>query len=202
MDINVEQQKQQIIDLLRQTQRPGMEKVIDYLDKSPFFTAPASVNRHLNIDGGLACHPRNVRQVARRMAAQMIEVRAELKEQLPDESIVIAALLHDICKSNIYRKITKYRKDEAGRWEPYEGYEADSSLFPAGHGEKSVIMLLQLGLQLTKDEILAIRWHMGAWSLALHSFDDKANYGDANDKHPLVPLLQAADSLATHMLEN
>lgn len=201
MDINISQQKEDFISLLRSTKRDGMEHVIDYLEKSGFFEAPASVNRHLNIDGGLTCHSLNVLSVAQRLAQQMIELKPNVQEQLPDDSIIIASLLHDICKSNIYKKIIKYRKNNMNQWEPYDAYEADSSRFPAGHGEKSVIMLLQLGLQLTKDEILAIRWHMGVWGLVLQNYDDKQNFSTANDNHPLVCLLQAADSLATHVLE-
>ncbi|MBP3726104.1 MAG: HD domain-containing protein [Bacteroidaceae bacterium] len=202
MNIDIDQQRTQIVSLLEHTQRPGMTEVIDYLNRSGFFEAPASVSRHLNVPGGLACHSLNVCRVARRLAAQMTEEQPALAERLKDESIVIASLLHDMCKSNIYRKVKKYRKDANNHWVEYDTYEADASRFPAGHGEKSVFMLMQLGLQLTKDELLAIRWHMGPWGLALHSYDDKANYSAANDGFPLVPLLQAADSLATHMLES
>lgn len=201
MDIDIAQQRQLITDLLMHTQREGMDGVVAYLGRSGFFEAPASVNRHLNVAGGLACHSLNVCRIARRIAAQMIEEKAELADRLKDESVVIASLLHDVCKSNIYRVVEKFRKDSDGRWEKYHAYDADPSRFPAGHGEKSVIMLLQLGLHLQKDELLAIRWHMGPWSLALQSYDDKANFSAASDGYPLVPVLQAADSLATHILE-
>jgi hypothetical protein len=98
--------------------------------------------------------------------------------------------------------VQKYRKDDYGRWETYDAYESDSSRFPVGHGEKSVIMLLQLGLKLKKEEIVAIRWHMGAWDLSFQSFEQKTNISEANDRFPLASLLQAADSLSTHLLEN
>ncbi len=201
MSIDIAQQKTQIINLLRQTGREGMEQVINYLESAGFFEAPASVNRHLNVPGGLACHSLNVYRIAKRIVQQMTEEKPEIANLIKEENIVIAALLHDTCKSNIYRTVKKFRKDANNRWEEYEAYEADASRFPAGHGEKSVIMLLQLGLKLHKEEVLAIRWHMGPWSLALHSFDDKANYGAANDGFPLVSIMQAADSLATHILE-
>ncbi len=192
--------KTEFIELLRSTGRKGMENVIDYLERSGFFQAPASVNRHLSYDGGLLEHSMNVYRVAVKLRESMILVKAELEAQLPAESIAIATLLHDVCKSAIYKKKEKFRKDANDRWEKYIGYEPDYSRFPVGHGEKSVIMLLRLGLELTNDEILAIRWHMSAWDLPFQSYEQKSNVSEASDV-PLVALTQAADGLATHLLE-
>ncbi len=61
-------------------------------------------------------------------------------------------------------------------------------------------MLLRLGLDLSNDEILAIRWHMGAWNLPFQSYEDKCNISEANE-HPLTAILQSADLLASHILE-
>ncbi|MDY6205498.1 MAG: HD domain-containing protein [Prevotella sp.] len=193
--------KQSFINLLRSTNRPGIENVIEYLDKSGFFTAPASVSRHLSYDGGLVEHSLNVYRMARMLAQQTAEMKPELSERLPEDSIVIASLLHDVCKSNIYRKAQKWKKDEQGRWETYDAFDCDYTRFPVGHGEKSVIMLLRLGLELTNDEVLAIRWHMGAWNLAMHSYEDKTNLAAACAQSPLTSIIQAADGLATHLLE-
>ena len=122
-------------------------------------------------------------------------------EIMPEDSVTIAALLHDVCKANIYKTVQKWRKDENNRWESYDAYDTDYSRFPVGHGEKSVIMLLRLGLQLTNDEIIAIRWHMGAWNLPMQSYEDKQNISVAYDGCPLAAIIQAADALATHILE-
>ncbi len=192
--------KSEFISILRATGRKGIDSVVGYLDKSGFFTAPASVNRHLDHDGGLLEHSMNVYLIAIRLRQQMIALRPELEERLPEASVAIAALLHDVCKSNIYHKTTKYRKDANNRWETYDGYEVDYSRFPMGHGEKSVVMLLRLGLELTNDEILAIRWHMGAWDLSFQSYEAKCNISAAGDT-PLVTVIQAADNLAAHLLE-
>lgn len=72
---------------------------------------------------------------------------------------------------------------------------------PVGHGEKSVIMLLSLGLKLTLDETMAIRWHMGAWDFAFQSYEAKSNIGEAGNRYPLLALIQSADNMATHILE-
>lgn len=192
--------KERFMELLRSTGRPGIDSVIEYLERVGFFEAPASVNRHLSYDGGLVEHSLNVYRMAVMLRVQMIEMRPDTAEALKEDSVVIASLLHDVCKANIYKKVKKWRKDEQNRWEQYDAYEVDYSRFPVGHGEKSVIMLLRLGLELTNDEVLAIRWHMGAWNLPMHSYEDKCNISDASDR-PLTAVLQAADALATHVLE-
>lgn len=192
--------KDKFIELLQSTGRKGIDGVIAYLEKVGFFEAPASVNRHLSHEGGLVEHSLNVYRMAAMLRGQMLEMRPDIADRLTEDGVKIAALLHDVCKANIYKKAKKWRKDDQNRWEQYDTYEADYSRFPVGHGEKSVIMLLRLGLELTNDEVLAIRWHMGAWNLPMHSFEDKCNISEASD-HPLTSVLQAADALATHILE-
>lgn len=192
--------KQQFISLLLDTQRDGMDNVTEYLDKAGFFSAPASVNRHLSHDGGLLEHSLNVYRAAMALREKVIELKPEVEGRLPVESVAIAALLHDVCKANIYHKAIKARKNAQGRWEQYDSYEVDYTRFPMGHGEKSVVMLLRLGLTLTNDELLAIRWHMGAWDLPFQSYEEKSSISAASDI-PLVSLIQAADGLAAHILE-
>ncbi|MBR3445709.1 MAG: HD domain-containing protein [Prevotella sp.] len=193
--------KEQFIKLLQATKRTGIESVVSYLEQAGFFLAPASVSRHLSHEGGLLEHSLNVWKMAQMLRMQTIGMRPELEKQLPEDSITIAALLHDVCKANIYKTVQKWRKDENNRWESYDAYDTDYSRFPVGHGEKSVIMLLRLGLQLTNDEIIAIRWHMGAWNLPMQSYEDKQNISVAYDGCPLAAIIQAADALATHILE-
>ena len=117
-----------------------------------------------------------------------------------DIIIAIVALLHDLCKTNVYKLEKKNRKVN-GRWEEYDGYGVDYSKFPLGHGEKSVIMLLTLGFPLTRDEMMAIRWHMTAWELAFQSAEAKSNLNAAKEQCPLLTVLQAADGLASALLE-
>lgn len=194
--------KQTIIDLLRSTNREGMENVINWLcNESDFFTAPASTVFHGNYAGGLAEHSLNVYNMAIDLREMLLKHKPELQHQVPTESIIIAALLHDICKANIYQTVTKYRKDAQNNWETYATYTTDYSEFPVGHGEKSVIRLLQLGLQLTDDEILAIRWHMTAWELPFQSAEAKAYLNAAKNKCPLLTIIQTADGLASAILE-
>lgn len=156
------------IELLKSTEREGIDQVIMQLENLGFFTAPASTKFHLNHKGGLLEHSLNVY----RMAKMIVD---NIAEDVPVDSLIIASLLHDVCKAEIYVKTIKKRKGQFGLWEEYEGYDVDYSDFPCGHGEKSVIRLLQFGLSMTEDEILAIRWHMGPWDLPFQSPESKNN---------------------------
>ena len=70
-----------------------------------------------------------------------------------------------------------------------------------GHGEKSVILLLCSGLALNDDEMLAIRWHMGAFGLNQNSYEDERCYDTARTLYPLVSIIQVADNLAAAIME-
>ena len=193
--------KNRIIELLKATEREGVDRVIDYLEnKSDFFMAPASTAFHGNYAGGLAEHSLNVYNVAMRVKAAMVDMKPELADRILDESIAIVALLHDLCKTNVYKLEKKNRKVN-GQWMEIDAYGVDYSKFPLGHGEKSVIMLLSLGFKLMRDEMLAIRWHMSAWELAFQSAEAKANLNEAREQCPLLAVLQAADGLASALLE-
>lgn len=193
--------KAKFIEELKSTNREGIDKVIEGLEKLGFFDAPASSKHHLAEKGGLVKHSLNVYLQALAIRTTQIALKPELEKRLPESSIAIAALLHDVCKAEIYKQELKHRKDpETGKWEDYFGYTTDYSYCPMGHGEKSVIRLLRMGLDLTNDEILAIRWHMGGWDL-VDSFEAKGNFSAACDKCPLLSVLIAADELATRIME-
>ena len=193
--------KDEIVRLLKSTKREYIEDVIDGLEELGFFEAPASTKFHLNEAGGLAEHSLNVCKVALMLRKQMIEMKPEIEHHLPEDSVIIASLLHDVCKADIYKKAVKKRKNLYGVWEDYDGYEVDYSSFPLGHGEKSVIVVLRMGFDLTDEEIMAMRWHMSAWDLSFQSPDIKGNYNTAKEICPLCSLVQSADNLAANMLE-
>ena len=117
------------------------------------------------------------------------------------DSVIIAALLHDICKSDIYVRSVKKRKNRLGQWEDSEGYKVSYKNFPMGHGEKSVVLALCSGIELSDAEMLAIRWHMGAWGINLNSFEDVRNYDTAHKLYPLVAIIHTADTLAAAIME-
>ena len=101
-------------------------------------------------------------------------------------------------QSRLLQTCKKKRRNEVGQYEDFEQYEIHDENFPVGHGEKSVILLLQSGLDLKDDEIYAIRWHMGPWNL---SRDDEKFYRQSGKITPLQPLIHAADTLASAIIE-
>lgn len=193
--------KNKLIQLLRSTNREGIEQVIQNLEELGFFEAPASSNHHLSIPGGLVLHSLNVCELSLKIKTQLLLLKPEMDSQIKDESIIITSLLHDVCKAEIYKPAIKKRKMQSGFWQEYQGYEVDYSRFPMGHGEKSVIRLLQWGLKMSEDEMLAIRWHMAAWDLPFQSYESKENINKASEKCPLLKLIQAADGLASGIIE-
>ena len=193
--------KDRFIELLRSTERNGIEPVIAKLEELGFFEAPASTRFHLSCKGGLLEHSLNVYEAAMMVREKLIQRNPDLEGQLPVESVILSTLLHDTCKADIYKSAIFSRKNEAGYWEKYPGYQVDYSNLPLGHGEKSVIMLLSWGLELTPEEMLAIRWHMTAWDLPFQDPEHKESLNAARAKAPLCSLVQVGDSIATGLLE-
>ena len=198
----VKENKEEFCRLLRSTNREGVEYVIEDLEDLGFFEAPASTRFHLCNRGGLVEHSLNVCKAALELLPIMHRMRPDLKDELPEDSVILCSLLHDVNKAEIYKPVVKKRKNAMGVWEDFDSYDVDFSNFPMGHGEKSVIVLLLSGLQLRDDEMLAIRWHMAAWDLAFQSAEAKSNITAARDRYPLCGLIQCADTLAANILEH
>lgn len=184
--------------LLMSTNRPGMDKVIDFVRRTDFYTAPASAKYHSNYEGGLLDHSLMVYTIAESFFEKMKIIDPELAVTIPIESVIISSLLHDICKSCFYRKTVKWKKNEHMEWVQYDGYEIEDT-FPIGHGEKSVIMLQNIGLEMNPCEMLAIRYHMGFWGEQNAEF--KIAQKEAIKLCPLVVLVQQADCAATMIFE-
>ena len=198
----MEEKKANFIELLRSTGREGIDNIIEVLEGLGFFNAPASTKFHLSYDGGLLEHSLNVCEMAMELREVVIRKNPALEDKLPKESVIIASLLHDVCKSDIYKPTVMKMKNKAGEWVDTKTYDVDHGQYPFGHGEKSVILLMQNGLKLTNDERLAIRWHMGAWDLNMDSYEAKGNFNKAKEISPMVQLLIAADGLASQVLES
>lgn len=157
----IENNKQQIIDIYRNyVKREGSDKLLDYLiNKSDFFTAPASTRFHGAYDGGLAQHSLNVYNCFKAYL-ERDRVRELYNLNASDETIAVCALLHDICKVNVYTRGTRnVKNEETGQWEKVPTFFFDDGL-PYGHGEKSVYMITGF-MRLTREEAFAIRYHMG-----------------------------------------
>lgn len=190
--------------LLQSVERLSEEDVnylMEDLDVWEFFKMPASCRKHSSYEGGLVKHSLHVCEMAKMLRKQILLVRPDLEPLLPLDSVIIASLLHDVCKAGIYQKVSRRQKNEIGLWETSSAYNIDYSYLPVGHGEKSVIMLLRSGLDLTDDEILAIRWHMGGWDLPYQSQEMTGSQKRARELTPLITLIHTADAIAADMME-
>lgn len=196
--------REAFLALLQSVDRFTQEDV-DYLmedlESWGFFKMPASCRKHSCYEGGLVKHSLHVCEMAKMLRRQVLLVRPDLETLLPLDSVIIASLLHDVCKAGIYQKVTRKQKDETGMWEMCSTYNIDYSYLPVGHGEKSVIMLLRSGVDLTDDEILAIRWHMGGWDLPYQSQEMTGSQKKAREMTPLVTLVHTADAMAADLME-
>ena len=184
--------RERFLQILRdKVKRDGIEDLIAYLEDSDFFTAPSSTRFHGNYEGGLCEHSLNVYNC-------LMDLHQKYEKfEYTDETLAIAALMHDFTKIRVYSKQPAFRKDADGRWEQYMSYKFDE-VFPGGHGEKSCFIIQQF-MKLTPDEYLAIRWHMNGFDSAVKGGDRAMNA--AAEKCKLVPMLQLADMEASHMLE-
>ena len=201
MAIDKEKNKEEFETLLRSTKREGIDYVIEDLEKGGFFEAPASAGHHLNVEGGLCQHSLNTCKAGLMIYEGLKNLDGASAGEVKRESVIIATLLHDVCKTDIYKKTIKKHKNKLGQWEDAEGYNVSYKDFPMGHGEKSVMMLLLSGLDLHDDEMLAIRWHMGAFGLNMNSYEDQRCYDTARTLNPLCCIVQSADGIAAAILE-
>ena len=199
--MDIKEIKEEFVELLRSTGRDGVEDLLEGLEEMGFFTAPASANHHLNTEGGLVQHSLNTCKAALMVWEGMKTLEPSLEREVGRDSVIIASLLHDVCKSDIYFRSVKKRKNVLGQWEDSEGYKVSYKNFPMGHGEKSVILLLCNGLEMSDDEMLAIRWHMGACGINMNSFEDQRSFDTSQKLYPLVSIIQVADKLAANIME-
>ena len=179
--------KQKYIELLKTVNRDGMDKLLEFLEKTDFYTAPASTRYHGAFEGGLLAHSLKVYEIL------ADKVKHSCKEiQVSDDTIKIVALLHDICKVNFYKTDYRNAKNELGVWEKVPYYTIEDTI-PYGHGEKSVMMITEY-MKLTSEEKYSIRWHMGY----TEPKELYATIGEAYKKYPLALLMHEADLEATY----
>lgn len=157
------------------------KKFKEYLDQKGYFTAPASTKYHGVHDGGLFEHSFAVFEI-------LIDyTQKKMVHWDRMESPFIIGMFHDICKMDRYIK-----DDDTGEWR-YDK-ENINKRYHTGHAEKSLLMLMGY-LKLTEQEIMCIRWHMGA-------FDTQENwelFGQAIETCPEVLYVHTADMHASRI---
>ena len=185
--------KERFIELLRSTKREGIENLIEWLETTDFYKAPASTRFHGNYEGGLLEHSLNVYNMLNLEVNNIMSKTEKIK--INQESVILVALLHDLCKVNLYKVDYRNTKNDYGQWIKVPYYTTEDNE-PYGHGEKSV-MLAQDFIKLTKEEMYSIRWHMG-----FTEGKEQYNYVSATyNKYELAVLAHVADLKASYLLE-
>ena len=180
--------KEEFIQIYQENiKREGSAELLEWLQKTDFFTAPASTQFHGACEQGLVMHSISVFKT-------LVEKHFE-PETDNMESFAICALLHDLCKAEFYKVSSRnVKNEETGKWYKVPYYAIEDK-FPYGHGEKSVF-LIERFMRLKPAEAVAIRWHMG-------EFDGPTGntVSQAYEKYPLAVKLHLADLESTYLLE-
>jgi hypothetical protein len=198
----MEKAKDEFIQIFtKNIKRDGADRLLEWLQTTDFFTAPASTKFHSNYESGLCEH--SVKVYKRLKKILECEDSEKIKEWIKTkgksgflESVAIIGLLHDICKVDTYRTEMRNVK-ENGEWVQKPYYTTDDKL-PYGHGEKSVYIISGF-MKLTREEAISINWHMG-------SFDARCGgsswlLSSAYQMYPLAFLTFVADMSATYLDE-
>jgi hypothetical protein len=184
--------------ILLGTRRPGIEMLLQDLEETDFYRAPASTRFHSCVEGGLCLHSLLVYLLLK-------EKNHRYGLNLSEDSVALTGLLHDVCKADVYVRTVKNVRDGKkmnGRgqlvdnWVEKEVWTVDDQA-PLGHGEKSAMMILSR-IELSRQEMAMIRWHMGAIG---ESYDAIRLYNQAALIWPGVVALFTADMEAAHLIE-
>mgnify|MGYP001097041170 FL=1 len=110
--------KEEFIQIYKENiHREGADAFLEFLEgpHSDFFTAPASTRFHGNMKGGLCAHSVHVYHCLKDYLDRQ-RVKEIYKMSYSDETIALVALLHDVCKINVYKKGTRNKKID-GQWQ-------------------------------------------------------------------------------------
>lgn len=86
--------------------RRGGDQLLEWLENTDFYTAPASTKFHCACEFGLVMHSLNVYKVLR---------EKYFEEGDSEESFALCGLLHDVCKAQFYKVATRNVKNDEDR---------------------------------------------------------------------------------------
>ena len=141
--------------LLRETERKGIEQLLEYMDKNGFYTAPCSTKYHLNVPGGLAKHSFNVWAYAQGLSETLLD-----SEECCDitDNITIVSFLHDLGKMGQFGK-----EQYVPNGDKKAPYLYNSELLPVDHEIRSIAIASRF-IELTEEEQFAILYHNGLYT--------------------------------------
>nr|DAU56336.1 MAG TPA: Putative helicase [Caudoviricetes sp.] len=162
---------------------------LEWLKANGFFTAPASTKYHGNYEGGLCDH-----SIAVTKSLLMLTEDNRLEWQR-EESPLIVGMFHDLCKIDQYVHPVIGETLAGEKIHDPSSWEYNTKTLLKGHGDKSVMLLSQF-MALTEEEVLCIRYHMGAFT----EREEWNDYTRAIHKYPNVLWTHQADMIASHVL--
>lgn len=177
--------------------RNGLQELLEWLEETDFYEAPASTRFHLMCEGGLCQHSINVFNRLKNEYEKegFFELKSPEEIAKTMESLAVVALFHDLCKVNFYSVSERNVKNEYGEWIKVPYYAIDNRSILVGHGYKSA-RLVNKYMDITDEEYMAIVHHMG------YSSDDNiSNISEIFNKSKLTLLLHIADTKATFIDE-
>jgi HD superfamily phosphohydrolase YqeK len=177
----IREMKENIIKMLRETNRPGMENLIQYMEKKDFSSLPAAIKHHHNYLGGWSKH-------ALEVEFHLAELNDAFDLKLNPTTISIVSLLHDLCKLDDY----VYDENHLNNDGSVGGFTWNEAALE-GHSKKSIFTIKQF-IDLTEEEEVAIMCHMGPYSREV----DWTYLSDAYKKYPLAYYLHVADMKSTY----
>lgn len=177
-----ELERTKFIALLGSIQRTGIRDLIDYLNESDFFEAPASTKFHGASPGALLTHSLNTYEIFKHKVEYYKGQLYVKNIDISRDSIIICSLLHDLCKIGVYYE--------------YDGQiKYDRDKIRQGHAKRSLEIINKF-IQLTEQEKLIIKYHMGFFGSEVIPWAQEYTSGefmDAVNKNPLVLLFHHAD---------
>ena len=182
--------KEQIETILRWTDRKGIDKLLKFMDKAGFYSAPASGKYHGAYEGALAEHSMNVYNLAIDLASVWL---GEEWLYHNESSIAIAAFLHDLGKVGQFGKplyVENILKTGQSRTQPFKHNE---DLITLDHEIVSVIEASKF-IELTEEEQFAIAYHNGLYT-------NIGRYGLQGKERPLQMIIHFADLWASRVVE-
>lgn len=177
-------------DALMKTKREGMTDLLDFIQDIGFLDAPCSGGNHLAKKGGLLEHSVNVLKYAEKIGVALLGGAEYNKIQ---DSVVIAALLHDLGKCGDYDK-PMYVENILKSGKPSEAkpFKRNPELLAVPHAVRS-IKLATLFIDLTEDEEWAILCHDGLYDFMYKDLKGKETW--------LQLIIHWADMWSSHIIE-
>lgn len=160
----------------------------EWLCSTDFLIAPASTHWHGAYPGGLLAHSMNVAQT-------LIDLtKAGVTEPWErPESPIIIGLLHDAVKIGAYAKVFDQEQNKFRYvWNPLRHDKEEGAV----HAQKSLDILRSAPIELTNEERLCIRCHMGAYEV-----DEWERFDAAIKTYPNVLWTHTADMIASKLME-